>query len=454
MANPRNLIDVIAQKVQTANTSADVLALAKSMEIIDTGFYITVANYSQLPDPTTLPAGALYYVVSDKMMYYVKPNEVGVKYWESITNNTTQDLVWGWGEADANDGKLGDGTTVDKCSPVSVVGGFTDWYQVSAGFDHAAAVRQNGTLWTWGNRNNGMLGDDTNTNRSSPVSVVGGFTDWCQVSTGERHTIGLRTNGTLWSWGGNSSDGSFGILGDGTTTNRTSPVSVVGGFTDWCQVSAGCHHTAAVRTNGTLWAWGLGGSRLGDGGTTSRNSPVSVIGGFTDWCQVSAGTAHTAAVRQNGTLWTWGGNSCGRLGDGTTEVKSSPVSVVGGFTDWCQVSAGGSHTSAVRTNGTLWAWGYGDQGRLGQGSNTDRSSPVSVVGGFTDWCQVSAGREHTAAVRTNGTLWTWGLGICGRLGDGSISNRNSPVSVLSGFTDWCQVSAGECNSFAVRRRKI
>jgi alpha-tubulin suppressor-like RCC1 family protein len=253
-----------------------------------------------------------------------------------------------------------------------------------------------GLVWAWGYNGTGQLGDGTTTGRSSPVRVIGGFTDWCQVSAGDFHTAAVRTNGTVWAWGYNS----FGQLGDNTITGKTSPVSVIGGFTDWCQVSAGQRHTAAVRTNGTLWVWGGNNyGRLGDGTTISRSSPVSVIGGFTDWCQVSAGRSHTAAVRQNGTLWAWGCGGLGRLGDNTIINKSSPISVIGGFTDWCQVSTGDSHTAAVRTNGTLWAWGYNNRGQLGDGTLTSKRSPVSVIGGFTDWCQVSAGSGHTAAVR-------------------------------------------------------
>jgi alpha-tubulin suppressor-like RCC1 family protein len=238
---------------------------------------------------------------------------------------------------------LGDNTQTSKNSPVSVVGGFTDWCQVSAGSNHTAALRINGTLWTWGSNYRGKLGDNTLVSKSSPVSVVGGFTDWCQVSAGGVHTAAVRTNGTLWTWG----YAAFGELGDNTTVTKSSPVSVVGGFTDWCQVSAGYFHTAAIRTNGSLWTWGVGG-RLGDNTLVSKSSPVSVVGGFTDWCQVSAGSCHTAAVRTNGTIWTWACNSGGQLGDNTVISKISPVSVVGGFTDWCQISSGCVHTTALR----------------------------------------------------------------------------------------------------------
>jgi alpha-tubulin suppressor-like RCC1 family protein len=337
-------------------------------------------------------------------------------------------------------------TQINFCNPCQVA--FTGWCQLSTFKNHTVAVKTDGTAWSWGCGNGCKLGNTNGSNRASPEQVFGGiFVDWCQVSSGDEHSAGVRQNGTLWTWGG----GLCGKLGTGTLSNSGSPVSVVGGFTDWCQVSAGDLHTAAVRTNGTLWTWGYNfNGRLGDGTTIDKSSPVSVVGGFTDWCQVSVGNRHTMAVRQNGSLWGFGSNQffvgffnvAGALGDGTTTPRSSPVSVVGGFTDWCQVSAGYQHTAAVRTNGTLWTWGVGCNGKLGDGATTCKLSPVSVAGGFVDWCQVSTGNQHTAAVRQNGTLWTWGLGTCGRLGDGTTVTKCSPVSVVSGFTNWCQVTSG------------
>ena len=403
----------------------------------------SVATFAALPVASE-NTGRMVFVVAEDV-YYFSDGESWTKDLSSIP--ITQLYAWGSNSG----GRLGDNTTVDKSSPVSVVGGFTDWCQVSSGGSHTAAVRLNGTLWTWGLSDlgdgewSGVLGNGSISDRSSPVSVVGGFTDWCQVSAGNRHTAAVRTNGTLWTWG----RGTDGRLGDFTIVDKCSPVSVVGGFTDWCQVSAGNQHTAAVRQNGTLWTWGDGGNgRLGDCTAVDKSSPISVIGGFTDWCQVSAGNEHTAAVRANGTIWTWGFGNNGRLGDGTTVTKCSPVSVVGGFTDWCQVSAGG-HTVAVRTNGTLWAWGLNTCGRLGDGTTVQKCSPIQVLGGFTDWCQVSAGGQRTAAVRQNGTLWTWGDGGNGRLGDCTAVDKSSPISVIGGFTDWCQVSAGENHTVGI-----
>jgi hypothetical protein len=355
--------------------------------------------------------------------------------------------AFGWGLN--SDGRLGDNTATVKSSPVSVVGGFTDWVQIRGGRFHTAAIRANGTAWAWGFNANGQLGDNSTTSRRSPVSVVGGYTDWVQIGAGGYHNAAIRANGTAWAWGSNGD----GQLGDNTTTSRRSPVSVVGGYTDWVQIGAARLHTVAIRSNGTAWAWGRNESgRLGDNSTTNRSSPVSVVGGFTDWVQIGAGGYHTFALRANGTAWAWGNNSRGQLGDNSTTNTSSPVSVVGGFTDWVQIDGGGREfTVALRANGTAWAWGRNSYGQLGDNSTTSMLSPVSVVGGFTDWVQIDAGAFHTVALRANGTAWAWGSNFNGRLGDNDASsNRSSPVSVVGGFTDWVQISGGDDHTTAIR----
>ena len=362
-----------------------------------------------------------------------------------VTINT----AWAWGDGGA--GRLGDNSLVDKSSPVSVIGGYTDWCQVAAGCSHSLGVRQDGTAWAWGVGSCGRLGNNCTSNRSSPVSVVGGFTDWCQISAGQEQSLAVRQNGTAWAWGGND-QGQLGNNTAGLLGKRSSPVSVVGGFTDWCQVSVLNEHSLGVRTEGTAWAWGRNVSgELGDNTTVNKSSPVSVIGGFTDWCQVAAGSRFSLGLRTNGTAWGWGCNNAGVVGDNTTVNRSSPVSVVGGFTNWCQISAGDNLSLAVRQDGTAWAWGSGSSGRLGNNCTTTRASPVSVVGGFTDWCQVSAGtNSFSLAVRQNGTAWAWGDGAAGKLGNNCTTDRSSPVSVIGGYTDWCQVAAGLEHSLAIR----
>jgi alpha-tubulin suppressor-like RCC1 family protein len=436
--NISNLIIQLQAKLN--DTTYNQLAIAKSIELLKTGRVNYANSVAELPAVES-SVGYLYYVRSEGLYYSTNG------YWIPITKPSF-DQAWSWGNNTC--GILGDNTTVSKSSPVSVVGGFTDWCQVSAGCLHSLGVRQNGTAWAWGCNGLGQLGTNNTISRSSPVSVVGGFTDWCQVSAGFSHSLGVRQNGTAWAWGFNSD----GTLGDNTTTNRSSPVSVVGNFTNWCQVSAGFSHSLGVRQNGTAWAWGAGSfGQLGDNTETTRSSPVSVVGGFTDWCQVSAGNFHSHGVRQSGTAWAWGSGNYGRLGDNTTTNKSSPVSVVGGFTDWCQISAGVRHSLGVRQGGTAWAWGSNCCGQLGENTTVSKSSPVSVVGGFTDWCQVSGG-EHSLAVRQTGTAWAWGAAACGALGDNTTTNKSSPVSVVGGFTDWCQVSAGCTHSLAIRSTPI
>jgi alpha-tubulin suppressor-like RCC1 family protein len=429
------------------NTVEELLSLSSLVYSNTENRSSFVATVNDLPDlnANTIAQGTVFYVESLGV-----PVIAQIGCWTGIDNRELRNdfnlaFTYAWGSAAC--GRLGDASTVSKSSPVSVVGGFTDWCHVSAGCLHSLGVRKNGTAWAWGSGICGILGDSTIVSKSSPVSVVGGFTDWCQLSAGTCHSLGVKQDGTAWAWG----LGTCGRLGDNTVVAKSSPVSVVGGFTDWCQVSAGLgYHSLGVRQNGTAWGWGCNGSgRLGNNATADRSSPVSVVGGFTDWSQVSAGNAHSLGVRQNGSAWAWGLGTSGQLGDNTAVAKSSPVSVVGGFTNWCQVSAGSIHSLGVRTNGSLWAWGSNLTGRLGDGTAVSRSSPVSVVGGFTDWCQVSAGGAHTIGIRTNGAAWAWGSNGSGRLGDDTTTDRSSPVSVVGNFTNWSEVSAGNDHSLGI-----
>ena len=443
MINTQNLIDKICCTLTTGGLTAIQCCSAQgALETLCQPVF-SVANIAALPNATTYN-GRMVYVVSEGKYYYAVFGE-----WDDSLSTEKQVItteLYSWGAN--NYGQLGNNERyTERSSPVSVVGGLTKWCQISAGAYHSLGVRTNGTAWAWGRASYGRLGDGTTISRCSPVSVVGGFTDWCQLSASCHHSVAVRQNGTAWSWGYNNNA----QLGDNTTVNKSSPVSVIGGITDWCQISAGGCFSLAVRQNGTAWGWGNNSyGRLGDNTTVSKSSPVSVVGGFTDWCQVAAGgNNHSLGVRQNGTAWGWGSNGDGRLGDNTTVSKSSPVSVVGGFTDWCQVNASRLNSHGIRQNGTLWAWGNNFCGTLGDNTTTARSSPVSVVGGFTDWCQISFGYRTAIAVRQNGTAWAWGQNQNGSVGDCTTISRSSPVSVVGGQT-WCQVSSngGNSNTFS------
>jgi len=305
-----------------------------------------------------------------------------------------------------------------------------------------------GGLWNWGNNGSGRLGDNTSVNKSSPVQTIAGGTNWRQVSCGSaNHTAAIKTDGTLWSWGYNST----GQLGDNTITNKSSPVQTVVGGNNWRQVAAGVSHTAAVKTDGTLWLWGVNNNgQLGDNTITDKSSPVQTIAGGTNWRQVAACNYYTAAIKTDGTLWSWGYNTNGQLGDNTTTNKSSPVQTIAGGTNWRQVSCGSYHTAAIKTDGTLWTWGNDFYGQLGNNTTTAKSSPVQTVTGGTNWRQVACGTYHTAAIKTDGTLWSWGYNVNGQLGDNTTTDKSSPVQTIVGGTNWRQVSSGNYHTAATK----
>jgi hypothetical protein len=254
--------------------------------------------------------------------------------------------------------------------------------------------------------------------------------------------VAVRTDGTLWTWGRNQ----YGQLGDGTTTDRTSPIQI-GSATTWQSVAAGDSHTVAVRTDGTLWAWGYNNNGQVGEGTTTITSPLQ-IGSATTWGGSVAASGHTVAVRTDGTLWAWGNNYHGQVGDGTNSSRRAGPVQIGTATSWRSVAAGMGHTLAVRTDGTLWAWGWYYRGALGDGSGKYQYSPVQI-GTATTWSSVAARENHSVAIRTDGTLWAWGANESGQLGDGTTTDRTSPVQVGSAAS-WQSVAAGSQHIVAVQ----
>jgi alpha-tubulin suppressor-like RCC1 family protein len=335
-------------------------------------------------------------------------------------------------------GQLGQNDVANRSSPVQV-GSLTDWAQFSTGSNFSAAVKTNGTLWTWGFNNRGQLGQITVTNLSSPVQV-GALTDWARVTGGDVHCAAIKTSGTLWTWGDNGS----GRLGQNIAynINRSSPVQV-GSLTDWARTALGSSFSLAIKTNGTLWSWGFGANgQLGLNDTANRSSPVQV-GALTDWSQVTAGDNFTIAVKTTGTLWSWGFNGSGQLGRNNYGVSLSSPAQVGALTNWTSVSAGYDFCVAVKSDGTIWSWGVNSSGQLGLNYGVfPRSSPTQI-GALTDWSQVSSGRNFCRAIKTNSTIWSWGSNASGRLGQNiaySI-NQSSPVQVGS-LATWSLIGQG------------
>jgi alpha-tubulin suppressor-like RCC1 family protein len=345
-------------------------------------------------------------------------------------------MLMTWGSNGS--GKLGDNTTTNRSSPVQTIAYGANWKQVSVSNNYSAAIKTDGTLWCWGFNYYGQIGDNTVTSRSSPVQTVVFGTNWKQVACGPNHTAAIKTDGTLWTWGENYG---FGKLGDNTATKRSSPVQTVAGGSNWKQVSATYGNTAAIKTDGTLWLWGQGvNGQLGDNFTSARSSPVQTVTFGTNWNQVSCGPSSTAAIKKDGTLWCWGNNNNGQLGDNTVVSKSSPVQTVVFGTNWKQVSCGPSSIAAIKTDGTLWSWGRGIYGELGDNTAVNKSSPVQTIAIGTNWKQISCGSLSIAAIKTDGTLWSWGSNYYGGIGDNTVTNRSSPVQTIIGGNTWKFVS--------------
>lgn len=306
--------------------------------------------------------------------------------------------------------------------------------------DHTLGIKSDGTLWAWGRNNNGQLGDGTTTQRNIPTPITTA-TNWVSVASGFYHSLGIKNDGTLWAWGENYA----GKLGDGTTTTRYIPTQI-GTATNWLSVSAGNQHSLGIKSDGTLWAWGnnLYG-QLGDGTTTSRSIPTQI--GSATWLSVAAGPFHNLGLKSDGTLWVWGNNLWGQLGDGTTTSRSIPTQI-GTATNWVTIATGGgSFSLGIKSDGTLWAWGQNMYGQLGDGTTTTRYTPTRI-GTANNWLSVAAGTYYSLGIKSNGTAYAWGLNNFGQLGDGTIFQRHAPTQI---GTNWVSVIGGGFHSLGRKK---
>jgi len=323
-------------------------------------------------------------------------------------------------------GQLGDGTGFD--APITRAISFVNEYaKVSAGERNTLFIKTNGTMWSCG-RNVGAIGNGSfdDVSVTPPVQIGTGFT-WTDVSCGYQYGLAVRQDGTLWAWGRTDNNGS---LGDGTNNYSASPIQI-GTDTSWSKVYAGELHSMAIKTNGTLWAWGSNVyGYLGDGTQTGRNSPVQ-IGTGTDWASIALGDRHSLGIKTNGTLWAWGYNDQGQVGDGTSgNFRTSPIQI-GTGTNWKSVAAGYFHSIGLKTDGTLWSWGYGANSALGQGNTTTYLVPTQI-GTATDWGILASSKgatNHHHAVKANGAIYGWGVNNNYNLGDGTSTLRAAPVLI-------------------------
>jgi alpha-tubulin suppressor-like RCC1 family protein len=366
-----------------------------------------------------------------------------------------------WGRN--NLGQLGNNTTADRSTPGQEFTSSSSWKQVSGGNFHTAAIKTDGTLWCWGYNFYGQIGDNTTANRSTPRQI-GTATNWRQVSAGSFHTAAIKTDGTLWAWGLNS----YGQVGDNTTANRSTPRQVATA-TNWKQVDV-YDHTVAIKTDGTLWAWGYNSyGQIGDNtsgsvgtpGANSRSTPRQV-GTATNWKQVNASAFNTAAIKIDGTLWTWGYNLFGLIGDNTLATRSTPRQEFTASTTWKTVSFSLYSGSAIKSDGTLWTWGRNHFGQLGDNTTDSRSTPRQEFTSSTNWKQVAAGEHGACAIKSDGTLWAWGWNRYGQIGDntsGSVgtpgaNSRSTPTQEFTSSTNWKQISSKSTHIAAIQSLDI
>ncbi len=289
-------------------------------------------------------------------------------------------------------------------------------------------------LFTWGNNGTGILGLNDRTNRSSPTQIPG--TTWGYFNSDSTSNNGIyyniKTDGTLWAWGSNTQGG----LGQNDRTHRSSPTQI-GTDTTWNKVHPVYYGALATKTDGTLWGWGNNTQGwLGLNNRTYYSSPTQIPG--TTWSIAFSGTSIAGAVKTDGTMWMWGKNEYGQLGHNNRTAYSSPVQLPG--TNWNTAAGGGPGSQvqviATKTNGTMWSWGFNNNGQLGLNNRTYYSSPVQIPG--TTWGSlVEASRFVSFAGRTDGTLWAWGYNGQGNLGineSGGPSRYSSPVQIPG--TNW------------------
>ena len=378
----------------------------------------------------------------------------GTEYAGTAYTFTAQDAVnklFAWGHGSY--GVIGDGTAgVKYSSPVQIPSPI-EWKagwgkQIKDGSYDSGAIKTDGTLWLWGNNDSGRLGQNQGTphRRSSPVQV-GSDTTWSQIATSTGAAMSIKTDGTLWMWGG----GANGYFAQNNEVQYSSPIQIPG--TTWATICLGGSSAMAIKTNGTLWAWGIGTKgELAQNNVVNYSSPVQIPG--TTWRHVVMNTQSAYATKTDNTLWAWGNNSDrGELGQNNRTHYSSPVQIPG--TNWALVDARYRGAMATKTDGTLWMWGNNQGGSMGIPSIGEgyRSSPVQVPGttwGTSEKDHIAGGFATAAAIKTDGTLWTWGNNGDGSLGLNDAVYRSSPTQIPG--TEWDQLTTFGAGTFAAIQR--
>ncbi len=347
-------------------------------------------------------------------------------------------------------GELGDGTTTGRSTPVAVSGLGSGVASISVGGVHTCAITQTGTLKCWGLNESAQIGDGTHSfssGRTTPATVYGFVSGLSGITSNAIHTCALTSTGGAVCWGSDW----YAELGDGGNVNSSLPIPVSGLNEPLAALAAGSFHTCGLTASGGVMCWGINAEgELGDGGPANYGSlPVAVVGLGSGVVMIAAGGEHTCALTVAGAVKCWGGNSFGELGDGTTTYRETPVDVVGLPGGIAQIDAGSDHTCARTGAGTVWCWGGNSGGQLGDGTKVDRSTPVQVTGLGGGAATIAAGLWETCAATLAGGAKCWGRNTGGQLGDGTTTDRTSPVDVVGLAEGIASIAVGEQHACAL-----
>lgn len=333
-----------------------------------------------------------------------------------------------WGRNGAH--QLGSADITDSPSPRAIAG--ADWAEVAAGEQHTCGRRTGGSAWCWGDDSYGQAGVGPGPAVVPAPAFVSTAGPVAQLSTNYDFTCAIDLDGSLWCWGQNdegqlAQDDPFPAPG----VNRSAPAQVETAR-DWTLIDAGQGHACGLRGSGALFCWGRNsGGELGLGpGAPGQIRTPQPVGLAADWLEVRSGQGHTCGRRAGGSLWCWGQNESGQLGTGDGMATLAPTRV-GAGSDWTAVTVDTFHSCGLRGGGSLWCWGRNLEGQLGTGDHADHPVPVQV-GADQDWAQVSAGRFHTCARKSDGSLWCWGQDTYGQLGTGDLKDHAVPARIVAG----------------------
>lgn len=348
--------------------------------------------------------------------------------WQSVATNSWHTMaikndgtVWGWGNNTS--AQLGNSSNISNQEP-AMVWSSNDWSKIYTSPQHSVAIKSDGTLWTCGNNAYGQIGNGTNNQAWLPTQI-GTDNNWNNITLGAVFCLGIKTDGTLWGWGSNTNSG---CLGNNSTTAFLSPIQI-GTESNWFKIASGSDHTLAIKTDGTLWTWGNNyAGQLGDGTNTNKLTPVQ-IGTANNWTEIYAGWDTSIAKKSDGTVWGWGMNEYRNLGNGSYINLNIPTQLTN-LTEFSSFAVGNRYTIGLKNDGSIWAWGKNGESQLGLGFGSIFETTLTQIGTATNWTKIVAGYDHVMAINNLNQLYTWGKNDQYEMGLTSNLSYNLPTQIL------------------------